>query len=123
MQMLTKLHEILSTHTTHNQESTQTGLTIDTALHILSDARRRRLIDYLCTHDRNTSVRALSESLADEEASDRKTLYIALYQNHLPALNEADIVDWDQRAGTVTATANCTALHDLQTQVLDHLEP
>ena len=120
MQMLTKLSEILHQHSTPSQNPEyQTELSTETALKVLSETRRRRIIEYLCTQGPDTTVRALSEHLADIEQTDRKTTYIALYQQHLPVLDEAGVIEWNQRSGTVSATSDCTVLYDLQSELLD----
>lgn len=118
--MLNKLSEILQQHTTPSQNPDyQTELSTETALKVLSETRRRRVIEFLCTEGPDTTVRALSEHLADIEQTDRKTTYIALYQQHLPTLDGAGVIEWDQRSSTVAATNDCTLLYELQSELLE----
>lgn len=117
--MLTKLSKILQQHTTQSQKPEyKTGLSTETALKVLSETRRRRIIEFLCTEESETTVRALSEHLADIEETDRKTTYIALYQHHLITLEEAGVIEWNQRSGSVTSTTDCTVLYELQSDLL-----
>jgi DNA-binding transcriptional ArsR family regulator len=99
--------------TTADQEET---LSRDDVFEVLSNARRRCALHYLKQHDgRRVELRELVDHIAAWEndtttekigGDERKRVYTALRQNHLPKLDEAGIVDYAQRRGEVELTEN-----------------
>ena len=90
------------------------GLTSDQVYSVLSDKRRRYAIHYLKQRKDEVSVRELAEQVAAWEngkelneltSQERKRVYIALYQSHLPTLDKQGIVEYDDDRGMVTLTA------------------
>lgn len=86
------------------------GLSLDTVYHILQNERRRMTLQHLFTTGR-TDIGAIADDVAVREndttleelpPSQRKRVYIALYQSHLPTLDEHDIVDYDRETNVVT---------------------
>lgn len=81
---------------------------------MLSNDRRRYVLNYLEQHASDGNplpVRELSEQIAafENECSpaqvtykQRKRVHTSLYQSHLPVLHKNGIIDYDQRAGTVS---------------------
>lgn len=91
----------------------QAELTSETAYAVLSDKRRRYAIHYLKQSEGPVTVRELAEQVAAWEndkgidqitSQERKRVYIALYQSHLPTLDKQGIVDYDSDRGVVTLT-------------------
>lgn len=85
------------------------------AFDVLSNRRRRMVVRILgeASPTETIDVDYLSRQIAawEEETSidgidyaDRKSVYTSLQQLHLPAMDEAGVVDFDERAGTITAT-------------------
>lgn len=79
------------------------GLSVDDIHFTLSNCRRRYLIRYLSREGEST-VKQLSQIIAARENdttvaelsyADRKTVYTALLQTHLPKLDEMDVVEYD----------------------------
>lgn len=60
-----------------------------------SDIPLREVVDQVAAWENNTEVGQL-------RTDDRKTVYTALKQTHLPRLNEFGVVDYDQQRGEVT---------------------
>lgn len=94
-------------------ESDTTTLTTDVVFKTLSNQRRRYVLHYLKQQDSNGSVpiRALSEQLAAWEngvdrtavnPKQRKRIYTALHQTHLPKMDQLGIVEYDRNRGTVS---------------------
>lgn len=90
-------------------------LTTDEVFHILQNERRRRILMYLREHDEGDGVdmRDIVEWVAAQEhnttvnalrSKERQRVYIALYQSHLPKLDDYNLVEYDQRRGWVTLT-------------------
>lgn len=95
-------------------------LTRDEVFDVLSSTRRRHVVHALVGNGGKTSIGALSKRLAqwendlpddrDVTARQRKRVYTALRQSHLPRLDEVGVVDYDPDRGTVELTARADAL-------------
>jgi hypothetical protein len=81
----------------------------------LANRRRRYALHYLKQVGEPVAVRDLAEQVAawenettvDELGSqERKRVYIALYQSHLPTMDEEGVVAYDDEAGTVELTGS-----------------
>lgn len=79
----------------------------------LSNHRRRYTLHYLKQRNERVTVRELSEqvaawengtSLADVTPKERKRVYTALHQTHLPKMDQVGVVDYDRNRGTVALT-------------------
>jgi hypothetical protein len=82
----------------------------DVVFRVLSSRRRRRVIDHLRATDGTASVGDLAEQIAIEEndtthqqlsSYERKRVYVSLYQNHLPMMDDVGVVDYDEHRKTV----------------------
>lgn len=85
----------------------------DLVFEILSNTRRRMLLYYLRQNDGSATVRELAEQIAALEndvdveelgRQQRKRVYVSLYQTHVPKLEEAGIVEYDDTEGEVRLT-------------------
>ncbi len=86
----------------------------DDVFDVLSNHRRRYVLHSLKQHGRTTSIGDLAEqvaawengvSRADLSAAERKRVYTALQQFHLPKMDSTGIVAFDDARGTVSLTA------------------
>ncbi|THE62993.1 hypothetical protein D8Y22_21350 [Salinadaptatus halalkaliphilus] len=77
---------------------------------VFSNARRRRAVQYLTYQNGSCDLAPLVEQVAawendtDLEAvtrTQRRRVYISLYQTHLPMLEDHGIVDWDPDAHAI----------------------
>jgi hypothetical protein len=85
-------------------------LDIGKIFEILKNKRRRRVIEFLNEQeDEKTTLSVLAEHIAAEEndvdvsqitSSQRKRVYIGLYQCHLPKMDKYGIIDYQQNRGT-----------------------
>ena len=91
-------------------ENESDTLTKDKIFHILQTQRRRHALRYLKEHDTPVEMRDLAEQVAAWEndttvqalASDeRQRVYIALYQSHLPKLDNEGIIEYNKSRGIV----------------------
>lgn len=89
-------------------------LPLDVIFELLKNQRRRRVLRYLEEESGTVDLGTLAEALAAKEndtspralsSSERKRVYIGLYQCHLPKLDDADIIEFDSDRGTITRTA------------------
>lgn len=87
----------------------------DDGFHILQNARRRAVLRYLLEHagqeqfvmrdvaeevaawEHNTTIRQLS-------SDERQRVHIALYQKHLPKLDNYGVIEYDQNRGSIEPT-------------------
>jgi len=105
---------------------TATELDRDRAFALLKNPRRRAVLAHL-RETPTTTLNALADRIAADEndttpaqlsSSERKRVYISLYQNHLPKLAEFDAVDYDQSRGDVRRRERARRLQ----QYLDRLD-
>lgn len=107
-------------------ESQTGGVSRDTIYEILSNSRRRYVIHHLQYVQDTVELGPLAERVAAWEydtdppqvsSQQRKTVYTALQQRHLPRMDEAGLLTFDSRAGTVTPTEELDRL-DIYTEVV-----
>lgn len=91
----------------------------DTAFDLLSNGRRRFVLQQLQRRREGVELSDLAEELAAEEngvppdelsAQQRKRTYVSLYQTHIPKLAEAGVVDYDSDSGMVYPTRHVDEL-------------
>jgi len=103
------------------EADTDTSISKDDAFHILQNSRRRAVLRYLAAHDEEDRfvMRDLAEEVAAWEhdttvqqlvSDERQRVYIALYQSHLPKLDDHDIIEYNQSRGVVEPTELVDAL-------------
>jgi putative lipase involved disintegration of autophagic bodies len=96
---------------THDSPET---ISKDAAFHLLQNSRRRAVLRYLIDNDDDVySMREVTEQVAAWEndttiaeltSNERQRVYIALYQSHLPKLNETNIIEYNRDRGTLAPT-------------------
>lgn len=83
---------------------------MDTTFMLLKNQRRREVLRYLVRTEPETTLDALARHIAarengiDERAlssSQRKRVYIGLYQAHLPKMDDVGVIDFDKHRGRV----------------------
>ncbi|KYH24634.1 hypothetical protein HAPAU_36170 [Halalkalicoccus paucihalophilus] len=96
-----------------SQDNLEGGLSKDDLFHILSNSRRRDALHYLNEHDGQITMRDMAEWIAAREhntsvsqlrSTERQPVYIALYQCHLPQLDDYGIIEYNQARGTIRRT-------------------
>lgn len=82
----------------------------DGIFELLKNPRRRAALRYLDDAEGTVTLSDLAEHIAAQEndvtveqlnAYQRKRVYIALYQCHLPSMDESDVIDYDQDRGNI----------------------
>jgi hypothetical protein len=100
-------------------ETEKPELPLDQVFEILKNRRRRETLKYLLENGGNASLSDLAEHIAAIEndttvraisSSQRKRVYVGLYQCHLPKMDDMDIVDFDQNRGTIELSQNVDQL-------------
>lgn len=96
-----------------HQNDTRDELSKDELFHLLSNQRRRDALRYLNGHDGPVDMRDLAERIAAWEhdkpvaqlrSKERQRVYIALYQTHLPTLDDHDVTEYNRPRGVVRRT-------------------
>jgi DNA-binding transcriptional ArsR family regulator len=94
-------------------ETGRSSLSTDTVFQTLGSRRRRYTLHYLRQTGEPVTIRDLSEQLAAWELGkertavtpkERKRLYTALHQTHLPKMHSLDVVDYNRDRGVVALT-------------------
>jgi hypothetical protein len=116
--------ETVDTTVEHHDETTEAEadadepeaaeLSKDDLFHILQNQRRRRVLEYIQNSDEEQiDMRDVAEQVAAWEhdttvqqltSNERQRVYIALYQSHLPKLDEKGIIEYNQSRGIVERT-------------------
>lgn len=100
--------------------TTVAGLSKDTLFEILKNRRRREALAYLKLNGGTGKLGEMAEHIAAREngvelgalsSSQRKRVYIGLYQCHLPKMATAGVVDFDKNRGTVALRALAARLY------------
>lgn len=98
-----------STHPPDDDSSTGSDL-LTRVFSVLANTRRRRALRYLRRHE-SVSLPTLADGVAEREAGrplhelDAETVkkvYLSLYHAHIPELEAADVVRYDQEEDWVT---------------------
>lgn len=85
-------------------------LSDDEIFEVLYNGRRRKILTYLLDHDGVSTAGEVAEHIAAIEndttvqglsSYERKRVYVGLYQNHLPMMDDIGIVEYDKNRGTV----------------------
>ncbi|ELZ79719.1 DUF7344 domain-containing protein [Haloferax larsenii] len=99
---------LVDQRTDADEETTDLGK--DEIYHLLQNERRRNVLRYLRGREGPVQMRDIAEQVAAWEhdttvqalmSDQRQRVYIALYQAHLPKLDEEGIIDYNQSRGIV----------------------
>lgn len=94
-------------------------LPLDQIFELLKNSRRRETLHYLNENDGEATLSDLAEHIAALEndttvqaisSSQRKRVYVGLYQCHLPKMDDMDVVEFDQNRGTIEIGPNADQL-------------
>lgn len=110
LESVNSLEELSEIGFEDDANETDVHLSDDDVFKILYSGVRRDVITYLREHGGESTVSDLAERIAAEEnettvqqlsSYERKRVYIGLYQNHLPMMDDLGVVDYDKNRGTV----------------------
>jgi len=96
-------------------------LPLDVTFEILKNSRRRTVLEYLREAEGTVTIGELAEHIAAIEndttvhqlnAQQRKRVYIGLYQCHLPKMDDANVVEFNQSRGLVSSTEMAGPLYE-----------
>lgn len=98
---------------TSGSEEQPTELSKDELFHLLQNQRRRQVLVFLQDTEGEINMRDVAEQVAAWEndttidaldSNERQRVYIALYQSHLPKLDDAGVLTYNQQRGIVSRT-------------------
>lgn len=101
------------------EEGDTDRLSKDVIFELLKNRRRRQVLAYLLETEGTVTLGKLAERIAAWEndtevaalsSDQRKRVYVALYQTHLPKMDDAGIVDYDQDRGLISLADNADLL-------------
>jgi DNA-binding transcriptional ArsR family regulator len=103
-----------------SEPETADELPLDQIFELLKNMRRREVLQYLQeTEESVVSIGELAEHIAAIEnettvdaisSSQRKRVYVGLYQCHLPKMDDMGVVDFDQNRGRIEIGRNADQL-------------
>jgi len=85
-------------------------LPLDQIFEILKNSRRRETLQYLCDNNGNGTLSDVAEHIAALEndttvqaisSTQRKRVYVGLYQCHLPKMDDMGVIEFDKNRGTI----------------------
>lgn len=91
-----KLDGILQGDTKTENKSEPCALTVNQALTLFSNERRRLVVEFVDTLG-PMQIRALADAVATVTDCSRDGAYTTLYQSHLPKLDEHNVIDLGDR--------------------------
>lgn len=103
------------------QKSVEEELSLDLLFEVLKNSRRREVIRYLREEGEQTTLSDVAEHIAALEndtdvrsltSSQRKRVYVGLYQCHLPKMADMGVVEFDQNRGTLELGPNAEQLYE-----------
>jgi hypothetical protein len=95
-------------------------LPLDQVFDVLRNERRRRALRFLVENGGRAEMSELAEALASWEtgksveelsASERKRVYVALYQCHLPRMDDVEVIEFNKPRGVIELGRNAAALN------------
>ncbi|WP_435064327.1 DUF7344 domain-containing protein [Halobaculum sp. EA56] len=102
-------------------ERAEEELPLDVKFDILKNRRRRLVLKQLRQEEGKATIGDLAEQIAAVEndttvqalnAQQRKRVYIGLYQCHLPKMDDAGVVDFEQSRGRIELTSQAEDLFE-----------
>ena len=112
--------------------SSEADVELDRVFKILKNERRRQVLTYLDRVGGPVGIGELAEELAAHEndttparvdSTQRKRVYVALYQCHLPKMAELGVVDYDRRAGVVELTEGARPVLAMADRPIESRQP
>lgn len=100
-------------------DESDSKLDADTTFELLKNHRRREVLRLLRDNGGTLSLGEVAEFVAAKEngieeveltSKQRKRVYVALYQCHLPMMDKAGVIDFNQPRGTLTLETVATQL-------------
>lgn len=111
----------LSDEAAEAEEPSSESLPLDQVFGILKNQRRRYVLQYLYDSDGQVSLSDVAEQIAAWEndkdvrqisSSERKRVYVGLYQCHLPKMDGVDVISFNKPRGIIELGENADDLYE-----------
>lgn len=108
-----------ATQDTEKERHAVTEFDKDAIFSLLKNHRRRIVLHYLAAHQGEVTIGTIAEYIAAIEndttvrqlnSQQRKRVYVALYQCHLPMLDDYGVIDFNRPRGLLTLSPNARQL-------------
>jgi hypothetical protein len=95
-------------------------LSMDETFELLKNNRRRLVLEYLIREDEEAKLDVLADHVTAIEndtdvdsitSEERKRVYVALYQFHLPKMSDMGVINYDKDRGNISLTDRGRELH------------
>ena len=102
------------------EDPPEEAIPLDVVFDILRNRRRRLVLSAIEEWDGSTTLSELAEHIGGIEnskpphalnAQERKRVYVGLYQCHLPKMDDAGAIEFDQNRGTVERGSHAEVFH------------
>ena len=100
--------------------TTMSQNSFDTALDVLANKVRRRLLVALLEHDPQDATGPQILSDGEMGDKDRESLRIAMFHSHLPKLEEEGFIEWDRDSNSVHKGTHFGAIRPLLELLQNH---
>lgn len=109
-------------------ESDSDSLQLDQVFEILKNSRRRQTLHYLMDNGGKATLSDLAEHIAANEnglsveeitSSQRKRVYVGLYQCHLPKMDDMGVIEFEKNRGNIERGPNASQLEPYLEQTAD----
>lgn len=113
--------EIEATEVETAEEEIAEAFPLDQVFGILKNSRRRLVLEYVADTDGQVSLSEVAEQIAAWEndkdvkqitSSERKRVYVGLYQCHLPKMDSVGIISFDKARGTIEVQDGVERFYD-----------
>lgn len=102
--------------------SQNSPLSLSTSLNLLANQYRRRLLIALLEHNPQADDDPQLPSDLDFGVEDVETLKIHMTHSHLPKLEEAGVIEWDQETNTIRKGARFNEIRPLLELMQNHAD-
>ena len=97
-------------------------LTIDEVLHLFSNERRRYVVELVDTLG-PMQLAALADAISAITGDSRKGIYVGLYQDHLPKLDQHGVIELGERGHQVDPGPEFDACAEFVSDMQDRFDP
>ncbi|MFD1635091.1 DUF7344 domain-containing protein [Haloplanus ruber] len=100
------------------ENNSEDAISLDSAFEILSHTYRRRILVVLVQHD--SDIKFGIDHLI--QASDRRDIELSLHHNHLPKLDQIELINWNREEDTISRGIRFEEIAPMLELLIEHRE-